>query len=252
MFGRDRGWQLRRRSPITAYVGANGSGKSLLAVADVLPALDAGRPVVSTVRLLDPDSDTPCEDDSCTWPGHPDHRAAHPAWVPLTSWDDILNAEHCDVLMDEVTGVVSSRSSMSLPGQIADTLVQLRRRDVVLRWTAPAWARADVLLRECTQAAVLTRGLLRKRVRGEDWPSSTWVWWKMADARDLDELTQAQRTGGARSPLTIWGRGLIKIETLRARLAYDTLDSVASLSASIPRGTCLSCGGKITQPSCKC
>lgn len=252
MFDDVKGLDLRVGSPITAYVGPNGSGKSLLAVTDVLAALDAGRQVVSTVRLLDPDSDELCQDDSCDWPGHPDHRAAHPLWVPLRTWDDLLQAEHCDVLLDEVTGVVSSRESSSLPAPIADMLVQLRRRDVRLRWTAPAWARADLLLREVTQSVILTHSLLRRKVPGESWRATTWLRWKMVDARDLDELTQAQRLGTAQNPVPRIGRGIIKVEKLRGRLAYNTLDAVASLSGRVRRGSCLSCGGSIRQPACSC
>lgn len=243
----------RQMSPITAYIGANGSGKSLLAVHDSVTALRAGRRVVSTVRLIDPDAG-PCTDPTCTWGMHPDHGTAHPLWVPLTSWTDLLEAEHCDVLLDEVTGIVSSRESSSLPGPIADKLVQLRRADVRLRWTAPAWARADLLLRECTQAAVICRGLLRRRAAGQLWPASTWVLSKMIDARDLDELTQAQRTGTAREATRprVLVRGLMRIKGSAGSRHYETLDHVSSLSASVERGTCLTCGGRRTQPACAC
>lgn len=252
MFDDLSGVEARRKSPITAYVGANGSGKSLLAVSDCLPSLESGRLVVSSVRLLDPDASGECEDESCDWPGHPNHRPAHPNWRPLLSWNDILEAEHCDLLLDEVTGIVSSRASSSLPGQIADVLVQLRRRDVVLRWTAPAWARADVLLRECTQAAVMSKGLFRRRAAGQDWPSSTWIRWKMVDARDLDELTQAQRLGTARNKLNVWARGFGRVAAMRGRLAYATLDAVSSLSSASHKGTCIVCGGRVAQPACSC
>lgn len=252
MFDGSTASELRRASPITAYVGANGSGKSLLAVSDVLHSLETGRRVVSTARLVLPDPDLTCDDETCTWGRHPDHGKAHPLWVPFRSWQSLLDAEHCDVLMDEVTGVASARESSSLPGPVADVLVQLRRRDVRLRWTAPAWARADLLLRECTQAVVLCQGLRRRKAEGQLWPSSTWVYSRMVDARDLDELTQSQRLGTARTKLSVLVRGLNRVASTRARYAYDTLDSVSSLSASSVRGTCLMCGGRRTQPSCTC
>lgn len=251
MFDGEKSSLVRLRSPIVAYVGANGSGKSLLAVQDCLQSLDAGRRVLSTARLTLPDEGT-CQDDTCTWGSHPDHGAAHPLWMPLRSWQDLLDAEHCDVLLDEVTGVASARDSSSLPGPVADMLVQLRRRNVQLRWTAPAWARADLLLRECTQAVVLCRGLLRRRVGGSQWPTATWVWHRMVDARDLDELTQAQRMGTSHTPVTTLGWGLQRIAATRGRLAYDTLDSVSSLSGLVTRGTCLVCAGRRTQPACSC
>jgi hypothetical protein len=242
----------RSTSPITAYVGANGSGKSLLAVQDSVAALLAGRRVVSTARLVDPEGGA-CDDESCTgWAGHPDHGRAHPLWTPLLRWDDLLQAEHCDVLMDEVTGVASARESSSLPAAVADVLVQLRRRDVRLRWTAPAWARADLVLRECTQAVVLCTGLVRRRVEGQLWPRSRWVWSRMVDARDLDELTQAQRQGTARVQPRVIVRSLQRVGATDARRWYDSLDSVASLSQSVSRGTCLVCGGRRVQPRCEC
>lgn len=251
MFDGEDGALQRRQSPITAYIGANGSGKSLLAVHDVLGALQSGRRVLSTARLIDPDGGV-CDDAGCTWGKHPDHGKAHPLWVPFTSWQDLLEAEHCDVLMDEVTGVASSRESSSLPGPVADVLVQLRRRDVRLRWTAPAWARADLLLRECTQAAVMCTGFRRRKAAGQLWPASTWVYWRMADARDLDELTQAQRTGTAQNRLRISARGVVKIANCAGRNAYDTLDEVSSLATLVVRGTCLVCGGRRSQPGCSC
>ena len=48
-----RARDARRGLPIHAYVGPNGGGKSLAMVNDTIPSLDAGRPVLSTVRLID-------------------------------------------------------------------------------------------------------------------------------------------------------------------------------------------------------
>lgn len=141
---------LRRRAfPIRAYVGPNGGGKSLAMVNDVLPSLAAGRRVLSTVKLLDGN-------------GNP-----HPLWVPLTDFRGMLDAERCDILLDEVTGVASSRSGGSvIPPGVLNMLMQLRRRDVTLSFTAPAWNRAEKVIRECTQAVTLCQGFLPKANKG--------------------------------------------------------------------------------------
>lgn len=248
----ERSAALRRQSPITGYIGANGSGKSLLAVGDALGHLDRGRVVLSTVRLVDPESDEPCDDPTCTYALHPEHGRAHPLWRPLLTWQDLLNAESCHVILDEITGIASSRESQGLPGEIADRMMQFRRRDVTVAWTAPSWARCDLLLREVTQCAVLCRGVIRRRAAGQTWRASTLVASRMVDARDLDELTQAQRLGTARAPLRTIVRGMMLVSRSRGAGAYRTLDSVASLHRSSTRGQCLSCGGTRTAARCRC
>src|SRR4051794_32917487 len=178
MFQSPRGRSFRRNFAITAYVGSNGGGKTCGMVWDTLPSLEAGRPVLSTVRLLDYKDPRPCDgtrsDGSpCSVASpfddvdHAGHRAEHPLYVAFTDWRQLHEAEHCDVLMDEVTGVASSRESHAMPGEIGNRLNQLRRQDVVLRWTAPAWMRADTVIRSCTQTVVSCKGLLAKTYTAE-------------------------------------------------------------------------------------
>ena len=165
----------RRVWPIHGYVGANGGGKTVSMVWDTLPSLESGRPVLSTVRLLDYGNPRECEgcnDESHLRPvfgpvilrdetyvelerlatergvspsdvpewdvpthdrnGFPirdvvdwvTHRAAHPLYVPFTDWEQLLNAKSCDILMDEVTGVGSSRESHAMPAPVANMLVR--------------------------------------------------------------------------------------------------------------------------------
>jgi hypothetical protein len=139
---------IRRGFPIRCYVGPNGGGKSLAMVNDVLPSLAAGRRVVSTVRILD------------------EHGNPHPLWVPLDSFGILLEVEKCDVLLDEVTGVASSRSSGNvIPPAVLNLLMQLRRRDITLSFTAPAWNRAEKVIRETCQAVTLCQGFAPKASR---------------------------------------------------------------------------------------
>jgi hypothetical protein len=158
---------LRRSLAISAYVGENGGGKSLALVFDTLPSLGMRwhcrnpahkhtaegvtsglRTILSTVRFTDPVT-----------------GGDHPQYVRLEHWHQLLDAEHTDICLDEVQGVVSSRSHQSLPPAVLNTLLQLRRADNVCRWSTPAYARADAVLREVTQAVTYCKGFRRERVR---------------------------------------------------------------------------------------
>ena len=61
---------------------------------------------------------------------HGTQMAANPLWVPFTDWRQFMDWKGGDVLMDEVTGVASSRESHSMPGPVSNLLNQLRPRDV--------------------------------------------------------------------------------------------------------------------------
>lgn len=246
VFNGRKGVEFRRRWGITAYVGPNGGGKTLHAVTDTLPTLDSGRPVLSTVRLLDYQNLRPCDDPLCESPGHPDHMAAHPCWVPFRGWSDLMDARGCDVIMDEVTGVASSRESMGLPAPVANILVQLRRRDVVLRWTAPSWSRADRIIRECTQSVVICTGHMSRAAAGRTWRTNRLFRARTLDARELDEaLTQTARSVKAMN--NSW----TKLGALPGRDAYDTLDQVMALPV-VEGGRCAACGGRRRVPACSC
>jgi hypothetical protein len=258
-----RARRRRRGFPIHAYVGANGGGKSLSAVYDTLPTLAAGRPVLSTVRLLDYPA-RPCDgwhgDVECALCGTsvptgdlgPGHMKAHPLYRPLSDYRQLMDAEHCDVLMDEVTGVASSRDSSSMPAPVANLLVQLRRRDVALRWTAPSWKRADTIIRECSQAVTICYGFAPQSIKADDgsdrlWSSRRLFYWRTYDAATFDEWTAHKRE--RLRPVTrqlMWRPGSV------AESAYDTFDAVLSLGQVTEGGSCLECGGARQRPGCTC
>lgn len=251
----------RRAWPIHGYVGPNGGGKSAAMVWDTLPTLAAGRQVLSTVRLLDYANPRDCEgcdleafhQTGPLLPGGawPRHRQAHPLWVPLRSWEQMLDAVDCDVLLDEVTGVASSREHAAMPAPVANKLVQLRRSDVVVRWTAPSWARADKIIRECSQAVTHCRGSWSKAVVDEDgerqWRTRRLFRWKTYDADAFEDFT-----AGKREQLQVesrewhWGPGS------PAWLAYDTFDAVSAIATVTDSGRCYRCGGRRSVPTCKC
>lgn len=223
--------KLRRAAAIHAYVGVNGSGKSLAMVNDTLESLDSGRRVFSTAELYD------------------DEGNAHPLWVPLTSGAQLVDAdlEHADVLLDEVTGAVNSRQSMGLPVQIQNLLVQLRRRDVVLRWTSPNFARADRILREVTQAVTVCRGHLAKQVPDALWSQRRLFLWLTYDARDYEDLS-----AGKLERLRPMAREIFWRPGSRAERSYNTLAPVLTLDHLTESGICVNCGGKRSHRPCKC
>lgn len=241
----------RRAFAIRAYVGANGHGKSLAMVNDVLPSLMAGRKVLSNVRILDFENPRPCDDPACTSPNHETHMAAHPLYIPLLDYSQLLEARGVDVLLDEVTGIASSRESSALPVQVVNLLVQLRRRDVTLSWTAPAWARADKVLREVSQVVVHCRGYSPKTRQTGDgtrvWRDRRLFWWRAYDAVAFEDFTIGKRQKLRPSPVQLfWRPGSL------AMSAYDTLDDVSALGWAMESGLCIACGGRRSVPKCSC
>lgn len=143
--GRDRltkGIRKRRSVPIMGYTGTNGMGKTLCMVRDTLPSLALGRPILSTVKLLDPHTGNP-----------------HPLWVPFQSFEQLHEFTNGDVLMDEITGIMDSRDgNNAMPRDIRRLLPQMRRRNVMIRWTGIDWDNTERRLRQMTQAVAMCRG----------------------------------------------------------------------------------------------
>ena len=264
---------------IAAFVGPNGSGKTFGVVClGVLPAWDAGRLVVSNLAL------------------YPE-RLGFPAdlYQPLSSWKDIARigacpapegvacepgeCEHsstrgrgCLLVLDEASAVLPSRSSASVPAQLIVVLNQLRKRDVTLMWTAPDFARMDIIVRACTQTVTLASGFAPDRwVR--DCPPGTSAWlppraldedgqpipvergwrpnrgftFKTYEATSYDEFTLGKTERlRPRSSVTIW-------RTRHGAMhAYETLEQVALLDHLADTGTCWECGGKKKAEVCRC
>lgn len=232
--------------PIRAYVGPNGGGKTACMVYDALPALLSGRRVLSTVRMMDPRTGkTP------------------PNFVLFEDWDQLLEAKHTTVLMDEMVGIANSRSASSLDVRAQNKLMQLRRADVDLSWTAPNWARADKIVREVTQAVTECRGSFpvkppRAHRNAPPVPDAAEVrrlWrpkqlfrWRTYDTVEFEEWTAGKRdkvgtvNGGSS---WFYGPGSPVFD------AYDTLDAVSIVAGMTPEGTCDICAGTVRRHSCK-
>lgn len=242
-----RGRQRRRGYAIRGYVGHNGSGKSLLAVYDLMPSLDAGRRCLSTVRLLDWNNPRPCDDPDCASPQHPDHLAAHPGWIPWTSWNQLEGLTHTDIFADEITGVASSRDYSSLPAQVADMLMQLRRADLTFTWTAPAWTRADLLIREVSQSVTFCRGYFPQVIDGERaWRSRRLVYGITYDLLAEVSWDQDERhRSDAVAKEALW-------KPYEVYRAYDSLAPVLSIGTRQRGGSCPDCGGRVPVERCQC
>lgn len=215
---------------IRGFVGANGSGKTLAAVERVaLAAWAEGRPVMANLALR-PEA-----------VGYPAELA-----VPMRSLEDLLTFEGGSVILDEITTVASSRTSSRMPPELVRLLNQLRKADVELAWTAPAWARADLVLREVTQAVTVCRGSVADRWQRADdgsarlfpprklddegvpmrqrraWWPNRWFVWRTYDAFSFDEWTYSKQA--ELRPVSTLYRWIYRTP---ARLAYDTLEGVS-------------------------
>lgn len=223
----ERATIARRMFPIMAYVGPNGGGKSAAMVKDTLPSLAAGRTVLSTVRLIDARTGLP-----------------HSSYVPFTDWDQLLEAHDCDILMDEMVGIAGARESQKLDVRVQNILVQLRRRNVVLRWSAPNWLRADKIVREVTQAVTECRGYYADRSQqlreGELqlWSPKRLFAFRTYDTVDFEEWTSGRREK-VPAQVVEWFKG----PGSAVFKSYDTLDAVERVQGADEGGVCTTCGG---------
>lgn len=276
----------RRRSlPIHGYVGPNGGGKSMLVALDTLPTLrgiswacnnidhlhtamgvtHGTRRVLSTMPFITPSG------------------APHPLYDALTDYSQIISAEHVDLILDEVGGAVASTTGADIPIGVKASLQELRRREVVCRWTAPSWARASKVLREVSQGVTLTMGYLpvahtdgvpfpgphdveKMSVDGETllyesctieeehthpsgrlWGARRLMFARTFDANIFDEwTTQKRQTVKPEVRTLFWRPGS------PAERAYDTHGYVEKLGQVTDAGTCDHCGGTRTRKRCSC
>lgn len=248
-----KGAVKRRQFDIRAYIGLNGSGKSLAMVHDIWPSIQAGRRILSTVPILDPSTGEP-----------------HPQYERLTEWGQLLDARSCDVLFDEVQGIANSRASQGMPVQVQTFLHQLRRRDITLSWTSPSWSRADLLIREVTRAVTVCRGYfpeVRRGIDGEEvprtWGANRLFRWITYDAADMTAWTDnsefklkgkvnAWLLRSAPGVFGVWGPKLPGGRVALAQNLYDTLEAVDRIGDILDSGRCAHCGGVRRAPACAC
>lgn len=226
---------------ITAWVGLNGHGKTLGMVRRLVPVAEAsGRRLLANFEVYEVTGQT---------------QRRHRLWEPLTSWRQLHDVEHAVLMLDEITACVPARQAMSLPAQLARTLNQLRKRDVVCGWTAPAWARADVILREVTQRVVYCRGLWPARssrtlagervVYAAGWRPNRLFYCREYDSYEFEEFTKhvRERIRPRRHEIFRRGDGQWWYRTGASVDLLDHLDDV---------GVCVACGGSRRRHRCTC
>lgn len=252
--GAERSRQLRRAFPIHMYVGRNGSAKSLAMVYDTIPDLESGLEVLSTVRLLDYRNPRPCE--GCFMHERLDdgHLAAHPQWVPFTDWPQLLDFKAGAILMDEVTGVASSRESSGMPAVVANKLHQLRRDKVVVRLTGLSFIRADKVIREAINAVTRCQSFMPVTVVEGDAADRMWRPRRLAVWRtyDAQSLPTDDHTDAAYEKADLLVKGRAWIPGLPAIDVYDTRAPVLMVGSVTDSGRCAYCNGTRRALECSC
>lgn len=206
-------------APVVGYTGANGAGKTLLAVSDAVMDLRAGRRVVSTVPI----------------------DCAVGRSEPLLTPRQLVELEDCTVLLDEIAAIFSNRSTNSVPAEVVTFLKTLRHRNVTLRWTAPAWLDCDVTIRRVTQVSVGVRPMLKRRVPGEFWPRT------LVGAVGVLDTTDVKTDG---TPETILRRRIYTLSRLPGFGAYNTHADTPQLGGVQQTGVCTDCGGTVAREKC--
>lgn len=254
----------RNEYDITAYVGKNGTGKTLIMVNDTIDTLRGVlwecsdpthlhtslgittglRNVLTTVPLVDPLS-----------------GEEHLLSRPYLHHNDFLVAEHSDVLLDEITAIFPSRGYGALPPSVAVQLNQLRKPDVKVRWSAPSWNRADVILREVTEQVITTRrfapsfipGRLRKTYSGfliRSFNGDEFKRWVAMNQmiRIKPETYQFYWRSNKRSSSLQSSSS----PSLEAQNFYNSFAPAYVPSQDHGSGPCLTCGGRRDSVRCSC
>jgi hypothetical protein len=202
--------------PIAGFTGINGAGKTLLAAHSAICDIAAGRPVYSTVPISSPWGDS----------------------IPLQSLRQLLELRDATVLLDEVAVIFSSRTTSSLPPEVVTFLQTVRHRGLTVRWTAPDWGRADILLRGVTQALVNVTPVMKVR-DGSLWPRPRLVMAGVLDTSTgkIDE-----------TPTKILRRRFAVPRRLASWGAFDTHADTPHLGRVVESGNCPDCGGSRERP----
>lgn len=235
-----RGVLRRRSAPIMGYVGLNGQGKTFSMVRDTLPSLALGRRVLSTVTILDPATGEP-----------------HPLFERFTSWEQLHDFRDGDVLMDEITGIMDARDQ-GMPKHVRRLLPQMRRANVMVRWTGIDFDNTDRRLRQLSQAVVRCRGHFPnralERTSGVRDAVSMWAPNRLfvlttfdsqtltdsGDARLLTEEPQKKRRARVLNREFVWGPNSLAFR------CYNTLDAVSAVAS-----VCQVCGLKPVERTCR-
>lgn len=198
---------MLRPTPITAYVGVNGSGKTLSAIAfGITDHKRTGRPLVTNVAGLAVDH----------------HYIEGVEELPGL----LAELGTCNVVLDEAGAMFASRDT-GRNKAFEKAVQQLRKYDARLLWTAPAFARADKILREVTFTAILTRGIVHRRIPGKAWPSTRLIVQRAFDVSRLDSSGMSINRNAKAGRFGI-------IQTSRWQTAFDSFHVAAGADLAQP------------------
>jgi hypothetical protein len=236
-----KGINKRRSQPVRGYMGLNGHGKSFAMVRDALPDLAAGRRILSTVTILDPESGNP-----------------HPNFELFTSWQQLHDARNTQILLDEITGVMDARDS-GMPKHVRRLMPQLRRAGSPVSWTGIDWDNTDRRMRQLTWIAIRCVGHFpdRKSIRTETGSRDAVQMWApnrlfvltTFDAKTLrtsDDSNQFTEEKSKQRRAKVMNREFVRGPGSIAFGCYNTLDAVAAVDNGCPI-----CGGRIPERVCK-
>lgn len=230
---------------ITAYVGLNGSGKTLCMMETaILPWLRNGGVVLANMPIFASidDAHLPSEE-----------RELHPSVVPLKSWRQIdPGMTRTLVVLDEISSMFDARESGKMPTQLITRFQQLRKNDNAVAWTGPDWDRADKVLRSVTRAVWYSVGYLPEAVEGREWRSNRLFRFRRYSTATFDRFVTAQaESDRADTPRHASQRFYLR-KRHEAQLLYDTYASVSLLDHLDEFGTCIECGGTRRRVECSC
>lgn len=206
-------------TPITAYLGVNGSGKSLSAIAFALRDFERkGRPLLTNMvglsvphHHIDEVADLPDLMRSIA-STHISEKTGRPLGM--------------NIVLDEAGAMFSSRDAGPQKKAFEKTVQQLRKYRARLLWTAPTFARADKILREVTFTAVLCTPLWKKTVADDPWPSTRLILQKAFDVSRLDTSSTSMNKNAKAQ-----GFGFV-----RTGRWQDAFDSFATADGSMRSG----------------
>lgn len=152
---------------ISAYVGINGSGKTLGAIAVAIKdQRKRGRPIITNVDGL---------------------RVEHYLVSSVQEIPAIMaKIGTCTVVLDEAGAMFPSRDGSAEHKAFRVVMQQLRKFDARLIWTAPAFARGEKIMREVTMDVILCRSGMTVHQQGKVWPSTRLIVQKRFDVSRLD------------------------------------------------------------------
>ena len=187
---------MLRPEPITAYVGVNGSGKTLTAIAFALRDLERNdRTLITNVGGL---------------------SAPHVSFNAVDELPDLLaETGTCNIVMDEAGAMFPSSDRGQAGKAFRATCQQLRKYKARLLWTAPTFARAEKICREVTFMAILCQPVIKKAVAGDPWPSTRLILQKGFDVSRLDNSGQTMNRNAK-------SRGFGIVRTSKWENAFDT------------------------------